>query len=341
MSSWHKYKILALGDKIQQIKNGSFPIPVMGVLQLNYSCQQNCKSCAFTDWNKANYVPTKEQTFYIINQLFDYGVRTFEFCGGGEPLLVPYFEEVIRYLLSKGCDYSLITNGVGFTDSLIELVAQTASYCRVSLETGDRELYQEYKRVPAWHFDRVTENIGKLVAQKHPDTELSVKFDVDINLQGEKHIKDSYNLALRLGVDTAIFKGMTGWTEAEDTLKIEAEYQLKELMKDNKSKTTIVNSIYFDKTVPQCWLNPLHTLIDGYGDVYLCCYYYRPDAHTKENHCIGNVYKTPFKEIWESDNHWQKIKGIDKTQCPKFDCKFFNHHKIAEEVFKRGRLKII
>lgn len=333
---WHTYRILAHKDKIEQIKRGEFSVPTFACLQLCYACNQNCRSCGFAEWNKG-FIPKEEYIFQIVNELMDYGIRVFEFSGAGEPTLMPYLEKLIRYIIEKGCDFSLLTNGVAIERSLIEVVAQKAIYCRVSLETGDRLLYRDYKRVPEWHFDKAVENIKQLVELKHPDTEISVKFDLDHHLNTKDHIKQSFKLATQLGVDLVVFKSMSGETKPSETEKMEVEYELNQLIKNYTGKTKFINSIYYEKQVPQCWLNALHTVADGYGDVYICCYYY---GHPR-NHCLGNLFDRSFKEIWESQEHWDKIKNIRKVDCAKFDCKFFGHHKIVDEALKKGRVNII
>ena len=63
-----------------------------------------------------------------------------------------------------------------------------------------------------------------------------------------------------------------------------------------------------------------------------CCYsYYRP-----EQMYLGNIIKQSFEEIWFSQNHWDKIKGIDKKACARVDCKFFRHHLAVNEASRRS-----
>lgn len=339
--SWHTYKILAWNKEIEQIKRGEWPIPLYSVLQLNFSCNQNCLSCAHAENNKNHFTPSREDAFKIVDRLFDYGIRNFEWSGGGEPTILPYFGDLYSHIVERGGNNALITNGVNLSDDLINLIANTAIFCRVSLETGDKDLYCRYKRVPEWHFDKAVDNIHKLIAARRGDTEVSLKFDIDKNLWSERHIKASFDLACSLGVDLAGFKSMTGETELNDLEKLEAEMELNELIKDNTSKVTFINSFRYKKDVPQCWLSPLHCVVDGRGNVYMCCYYYRPDAHKQEGHAVGNILRTPFRDLWETEEHREKIRNIKPENCAKFDCKYFAMHKIVDEALKPGRLEIL
>jgi len=89
--------------------------------------------------------------------------------------------------------------------------------------------------------------------------------------------------------------------------------------------------------VPKCWLNPLHTTMDHKGNIYLCCYYY----YREERHLIGNIFETPFEEMWMSRDHRRKIGAIERAECAKVDCKFFNHHKAVDSAKIGGQIHFL
>lgn len=334
--SWHKYKILAQSHKIEEIRKGEFPIPVFATLHLSYTCNQNCKSCAYAEWNEEKFMPSKEDCFKIIDELIGYGIKSFEFGGGGEPTCLPYFYDIIEYLILKNCTYGLITNGVNISDKLAEILKNTATYVRVSMETGDSELYAGYKGNDD-HFKKVCENVKKILGGS---AEISLKFDCDKNLQSKEHIKRSLFVADSLGVDMAMFKCMTGEFEHSYDEKVVLSDELNKYIESYIGKTRFINGIIHKEWNGQCWLTPLHTVVDGKGDVYLCCYYYRDDVHKKEDHCIGNILETPFKDLWGSELHKNKIDSINSKNCKKVDCKFFNHHRIVEDVLEHRKADI-
>jgi molybdenum cofactor biosynthesis enzyme MoaA len=254
---------------------------------------------------------------------------------------MPYLDELINLIVKNGRTYGLITNGVCMSDKLIDLLCKTASHVRVSMETGDKDLYMKYKGVSGDQFDRVVSNVRKLVKGKRTGMEVSLKFDVDNNLASHNHIKDSVSLAHNLGVDIAAFKSMTGKTELTDSEKESASDELNNFIGNYYGKTKFINSIVFKKWHGKCWLNPLHVVVDGRGDCFICCYYYRQDVHKKQDHCIGNMIKTPFKTMWESSKHKEKISKIKHNKCSKVDCKFFQHHRVVESALIGGRVNIL
>jgi len=331
---YHNYKILSQYEKIKQIQAGKFPVPSYATLHLSYSCNQNCRGCAYAEYNKEHFMPEKSKAFNYVNQLIDFGIKAFDISGGGEPSIIPFMPGLIEYIISRGGNYGFATNGVALSNDLKDLLALTATYIRVSLETGDKETYCKYKRCSPEMFDKVCENIIYFGNNRSPNTELSIKFDVNTILYGKKHINGSLNILNQFSVDTVSFKSLTGGSELNDERKEWISDYLDHQSENRNTK--IINSIIRRYPVPQCILTPLQTTIDGKGYVYLCCYYYG-----NTDHIIGNLNDTDFKDIWGSEVHRKKQQAISPEYCTQFDCKFFAHHEMVKEVFKRGRLDII
>jgi radical SAM protein with 4Fe4S-binding SPASM domain len=82
----------------------------------------------------------------------------------------------------------------------------------------------------------------------------------------------------------------------------------------------------------QCWINPIHAVIDAVGDVYICCYY----QDREQEHKIGNVFETPFEKIWGSPLHREKIKSTKIKECLKHDCRFQKYMATIRKAQKHG-----
>ena len=144
---WHKYKILGQKENIELLRYGAMPVPSYATLHLSYSCNQHCRSCAYAAFNKDKFIPEEAAAFNYVNQLIDYGVKAFDISGGGDPSTLPYIVPLIEEILKAGCNYGFVTNGWKLSKELIKLISSTATYVRVSLETGDPVIYSRYKRV--------------------------------------------------------------------------------------------------------------------------------------------------------------------------------------------------
>jgi radical SAM protein with 4Fe4S-binding SPASM domain len=185
-------------------------------------------------------------------------------------------------------------------------------------------------------------NISRLVGMRNADgspLQIGIKFSVSKSLRDQKHYEDGIRLAHELGVDRVTFKATRHMPEE---ITLSAKVKERQLLRDTLSHNYHRNVVEWitelpDNLIPQCWLNPLHTVMDHLGNIYICCYYY----NRGEEHLLGNILETGFASIWYSEDHWQKIRNIDREKCKKVDCKFFYHHHAVEYASKRGRLEFM
>jgi len=330
--------ILTHYESIQKLKRGEMCAPRFCTLQTSNRCNQNCMGCSFGhhDIRLNNEIMSFDNHLKILDQLINIGVKGFEFCGGGEPTCLPYLLDCMKYLVDRKCNVGLITNGVFLNNELMEFVINYGTYIRVSMETGCEELYIKYKRCPDNHYTKVVTNLKHLLLLKRKIKsmcDVSLKFDISKTLQGDFHIKQSFKIAKEMNYSTVQFKFLRH--EPEELSFMERMYQREILLKKGRELGMGVGvpDVSNNEEVPQCWLNPLHIVVDYLGDVYLCCYYY----YREKEHKIGNMLQQSLEDIWYSSQHWEKIKQINKNKCAAVDCKFFEHHHIINKAFINGR----
>lgn len=329
--------VLSHYESINELKNHTMCKPRFADLHTSNCCNQHCKGCAYSgqlDKQRLDY----KQHIQLLDDLIDLGVNGFDFAGGGDPLLLDNICGLWDHLLNKNKHFGVITNGSLLTNELIDKIANSATYARISLEASDQDLYCSYKQVPKKMWDTVLDNIDKLVKVRNrnkTDCEISIKFSIGKSLRGIEHINNAIQLGHQLGVDKIQFKCLRHEPEelSQDEKEIENEYFL--IRDDPKVFHWIMP---MDKTdIPQCWLNPLHIVVDFLGDVYLCCYYYYRNDQLK----LGNMFQTPLKDLWYSDRHWELISNINKNDCSKVDCKFFRWHHVVDKAFTNGRIEFL
>lgn len=327
------YNVMIHRAAIKQLRRGEMCRPRFATLQTSNRCNQRCRGCSYGGLLDGQ-IMSRELHKMILGDMVDLGVRGFEFCGGGEPLCLPYIAELWQYLIDEGCNIGLITNGVLLTDELMAMMVKHGTFVRVSLEASNAEDYQQYKRTRPDDWAVVLDNIRRLVelrGQYGANCQVSVKFAVSKSLCGLKHFQDGIDLGRTLGVDGVQFKAIRHEPEELDGLAKQAQEQY--FQEADKRGIDVSAWIIPEPFVPQCWLSPLHTVVDHLGDVYLCCYYYhRPEAHR-----LGNLLEESMEDMWYSDRHWDMIKKIDRRKCSEVDCKFFRHHQVADEAFCNGR----
>ena len=91
------------------IKNDKF-FPIHIQIVPTNKCNLNCSFCCCKDIDRKKFL-TFKQIKYIIDTGAKYGTKAITWTGGGEFLLHPEFNEMIRYAKKKGIKCGLVTNG--------------------------------------------------------------------------------------------------------------------------------------------------------------------------------------------------------------------------------------
>jgi radical SAM protein with 4Fe4S-binding SPASM domain len=327
---------------LQRLKNGEMILPNFVDVHLSDICNQSCRGCAFKAGHE-NEMMSESDFMFAAKILMDNGVQGLAFCGGGEPCTLPYLPQVWEYIRSRDCHFAMLTNGSLLTPQIMGAMLYSGTFIRVSLETSNREDYCAYKQVPDDVWDRVINNVRVLVKLKklnNSQCSVGIKFAVSKSLRGKNHFEDGVQLAKELGVDRVTFKAIRGGEEElEYAESVVEDALLDDALKQLQPSCIVARWITPVKTIfiPQCWLNPLHTVMNWKGDLFICCYYY----FRKERHKIGNIFEQDFKEMWFSDKHKELIKNIKREECAKVDCKFFHYHDEFNETDKVGSLYLI
>lgn len=331
-----RLRVLSCYNEAVMIKEGKMPPPRMAIVYPTYLCNHRCHGCDYTEENKTKRSFSEEEFFSVVSQLHDIGVKSVEFCGGGEPTLNPHLAKSIDWMVSYGMSFGLLTNGTNLTDEIKDKLVKHGSYCRISLESASEEAFNTTKRPinKDAGFSKVLSNIEDLVKLRKKSAEetklqISIKYSIDeTNCQD---VTNAADLAKGLGADSVQFKMIRNMpSELKDKAIIEElSRQLEE------KKAALSNSSYrvlYDlsksRLETKCWLSQLQVTIDPFGDAYICCYY----RHRAKDHLLGNVFEDGLKGFWFSEKHWEKIDSIDSNECNKYDCRFHYYNKLMWDL---------
>ena len=121
----------------------------------------------------------KDDVFKIIDDASQMGVFEFNITGG-EPLLHPDIEEILKYIYEAGMRTRIYTNGYLITDRLIELFKKLDVYrVRISVDGKDSVTHDKIRGVQS--LDIILNNIEKL-------TEAGINVEITTTL-----MKDNIN----------------------------------------------------------------------------------------------------------------------------------------------------
>jgi radical SAM protein with 4Fe4S-binding SPASM domain len=317
------------------LKNGEMPPPRMCILYPTYGCNHRCLGCDYSADNSKGKFFTAEELNHTIDELLSIGIQSVEFCGGGEPTLHPQFTEALDRFVEHKTAFGLLTNGTHLSPEIKRRLVDHGFYCRISVEAGSREVFEQYKRPKSANvgFDAVIENIREIVSMRNskgPDSRLQISYKYAVDMNNHSDVFKAVDIAYELGVDSIQFKCIRNVpSEIKDPSMIEELKAGFSKCKDRYQDFRIIDNLEKSRLrTGRCWLSPLQLTVDPYGDVYICCYY----RHRKDKHLLGNLLERSLKDVWYSNNHWEQIDQIELEDCNKYDCRFHHYNDLMHEL---------
>jgi MoaA/NifB/PqqE/SkfB family radical SAM enzyme len=106
-------------DDLKKLQSGEMIAPSFVDLHISDVCNQHCRGCAFVE-NHENMKMSEANFILAANILMDNGVKSFAFCGGGEPCCVGYLPQAWNHIRHRGCHFAMLTNGTLLTKTIQE-----------------------------------------------------------------------------------------------------------------------------------------------------------------------------------------------------------------------------
>ena len=337
------FRILSFYAEAAQLLNNQMPLPRMAVLHTNYTCNHRCKGCDYRGINnKSNAIMSRAQSMRLVDEIVDMHIPAVEFAGGGEPTLDPNIEYMIDSFSERGVAMGILTNGTMLKDELLKKIIHKFNYIRISFDAGTPETYRRIRGLDdIREFDRVLSNIKQAVGLKSLlNSPININLKFTVGKENVSEMERAVLLAMQLGVDSiqfSLFENVP--SKLSDEAAIFANRTLETLKESYKGKIKIVGNLISTTILHQCWLNPIFTVIDAFGDVYACTYYH----HRKERHTLGNIFNDSLRSIWFSQKHWEIIKNIRPEECNIYNCRFHHYNSVMTDllVVRKNELDFI
>jgi len=113
---------------------------------LTNACNFRCPHCSVNAGKKLKEELKKEEIFYIVDQIYEMMVPGVTFTGG-EPTLVDYLPELIKYTASKPIKTHLMTNGYKIDREYAELLVRNGLvHVNISLDGAKEETHDTFRK---------------------------------------------------------------------------------------------------------------------------------------------------------------------------------------------------
>jgi len=330
---WHE-------ERVNKWLNGERIAPITIDCALTTRCSYRCKYC-YGQMQLINQTPnlSPEVIDNFLDDAAEIGVKAISFVSDGESTCNPYLYDAIIRGKRNGMDMALGTNGYLLKDDRLEEILPCLTYLRFNISAGEKDAYCDIHGVKEECYDKVISTIKNAVNIKKKNN-LPVTIGLQMVLIPE--LKDQIipltKLGKELGVDYLVIKHCSD--DEKHTLGIDYEkyYDMEDLLHEAESFSddNYQVSVKWSKIMSggtrcysRCFGPQFQLQMSGSGIVAPCGSFFNDEY--KKYH-IGDITKTRFKDIWNSDRYWEVMKLITSDEFDaRTDCaSLCLQHKVNE-----------
>lgn len=338
--------------------------PFVVELDPTSACNLACPDCISGELLNKDEI-SSDRLLGLTNEMIDAGVKAVILIGGGEPMMHPAIEEVIRRFGTADVKIGITTNGL-YLKKYLDVTAEHSSWVRVSMDAGTDQTFNRIRpsRTGKSMFSSAIKNMEAFARAKRG--KLGYSFMIfnqgsygfkGIPIKGGAlddlmHIKTNVHeiyqaakLARDIGCDYFEVKPMYDVNhyaimqpEALTRIVDEQVAMAKELESDSfkvLEASKLWASLHGEsnlepKEYRRCSIAQVRTLITPSG-VYVCPYF-RGSEHKK----IGDIQSQSFEAMWHGQQRKNVIDKLDPSRDCTMHCIRHESNQTVERWLKGG-----
>lgn len=318
---------------------GAVPPPMCVQLEITNRCTTRCEMCDRWKWPKSNREMSTLDIKALLTEWAQMGVRSLV-LSGGEPTAHEDFVDILAHAHRSRLRVGVLTNGIWRDqEGVAGAIAQYADWARVSMDGSNEEVYRNVRKPMGGYTAGVREIEEALQALRTAKKEHNSKCRIAIAYTIQKGNIDDVRQMVRWAEQckaldkepgpVVVFKlahGTNGFLADEYELRkfsgdvlsdqrlIEHERVDLRYVKEFLDKMSLENVAsgqpltgYYKSQSYTCFTPYLFSLVDAFGDTYVCCHLYddngRDGSAERDNNVLGNVLKKGFRDVWQSEKY--------------------------------------
>ncbi len=319
-------------ERVHEWLQGKTIYPIYMEISPSGACNHRCIFCGL-DFMK--YQPRYLDWDILkqrLNELGALGLKSIMYGGEGEPLLHKKIAEIIQHAKHCGIDNAITTNGVLFKESLAEQILPYTEWVKISINAGTPETYAKIHGTNPEDFQRVMDNLSK-ASNLRKSLAISCVLGMQMILLPEnKHEAFSLaQLAREIGMDYFVVKPYSQHLMSNTEIYKHMIYDMDiPFIEELESLTTDSFSVILRlstiekwnqkiRTYTNCQALPFWSYMDAGGNIWGCSCYLGDDRFL-----YGNIYTTPFKDIWEGQKRQESLDFVQNhlnTKVCRVNCR--------------------
>jgi len=321
------HKLIFHVDRVASWLKGADIYPIYMEVSPIGACNHRCTYCAL---DYMEYNPRHLDAAILKDRLTEMGrlgVKSIMYAGEGEPFLHKDIDGIINHTKASGINVAITSNGVLFTEKLMEATLASITWIKVSINGATKETYAKVHRTKEEDFDKVIGNISK-AARFRDENHLTSTVGMQMILLPE-NANEAVLLAKKakeIGADYLVIKSYSQHLKSkthqyEDFSYADYMHLNDELKKiSDKRFNVIFRSNAMRKleekgrSYSHCMALPFWAYIDAGGGVWACSAFLGDDRFL-----LGNINEEGFEAIWKSEKRKKVMefasRELDTAEC--------------------------
>jgi len=321
------HKIMYHVERVNDWLRGKSIYPIYIEISPIGLCNHRCIYCALDFMGYQSRFLDKEVLKERLIEMGKYGVKSIMYAGEGEPFLHKKMVCIINDTKKAGLDVAVTTNGVLFNKDIADAVLANLSWLKVSIDAATKNTYSKIHRAKPDDFEKVMKNMSYVVqVRERKGYKCTLGMQIILLPDNYKEVALLAKKAKEIGMDYLVVKPYSQHPLSKTTryknIKYSDYFRIQDkLDKFNDKKFNVLFRVYTmqkwdeaKRNYKHCLALPFWAYIDAGGNVWACSIYL-----TKDKFCLGNIYKSTFRQIWEGEKrlklvHWAAEK-LDTNNC--------------------------
>ena len=285
-------------------------LPSNAYLNVTAKCNLSCVHCYNCSSPEAQHGLSVEKLQLLVDRLILGGIKRLVIAGG-EPMVLPGIEDLLRYVSGKFSEVTLLTNGTIITKATASVIAACVDAVHVSVDGPTEELNAIIRG--EGNFDLAIEGIRLL---KEAQTK-TVRMITNINAANinQAHLMKELGDSLGVEIGNNIFAEVGRGSKCSHLVLKKDELirffidEAKGLSCSTSNETTTSLEVSAGLS---CGSGTSTISVDCFGDVFPCHLFHRPDL------LIGNLLTQPnLIQMLEESNVVKRFREgtVEKRKC--------------------------